>query len=124
MAKDYSIIVIDDEAEVCGLLKDLLTSEGYRVSAATDPQKGLQMVLKQEPDAVLLDLGMPKMDGFQVLKEIKKSNEALPVIIITGFVNIGLAREAIRLGAFDYVTKPFDVAYIKALVKNALDQAP
>lgn len=124
MEKQCSIIVIDDEVEMCDLLEDLLTPEGYQVSTATDPKKGLQMVVKQIPDVVLLDLKMPEMDGFQVLREIKKSNEAVPVIIISGFLNIRLAREAISLGAFDYITKPFDLAYVKALIKNALDQAP
>lgn len=123
MAEERTIVVIDDEVEICDLLKDLLTAEGYKVSTATDSEQGLQMAMKQRPDLVLLDMNMPRMDGIEVLRQIKKADEAISVIIITGFININLARDAMRLGAFDYITKPFDLAYVKALVENALEQS-
>jgi len=123
VAEERTIVVIDDEVEICDLLKDLLTAEGYKVSTATDSEQGLQMAMKQRPDLVLLDMNMPRMDGIEVLRQIKKADEAISVIIITGFININLARDAMRLGAFDYITKPFDLAYVKALVENALEQS-
>jgi DNA-binding NtrC family response regulator len=120
MAKDPLILVIDDEEEICGFLKDLFTAEGYTVHTATEPEKGLELAQDLRPDVVLLDLKMPRMDGIEVLRRIKKIDEAIAVIIITGFGTMDSARAAIRLGAFDYITKPFDLSHVKALVKDAL----
>jgi len=120
MAKRTRILVIDDEPEICGFLKDLLTAEGYAISTATDPEKGLYLAEKLKPDLVLLDLKMPRMDGIEVLRRLKRADETIEVIIITGFGTMDSARAAMRLGAFDYITKPFDLAHVKALVKDAL----
>ena len=119
MAKKPCIVVVDDEEETCCLLKDLLSADGYTVVTASDPEEGLQIVTKVKPGLVLLDLKMPKMDGIEVLRRIKRTDETIPVIIMTGFATIGSARDAIRLGALDYITKPFDFEYIKALVETA-----
>ncbi len=120
MANDPTILVIDDEEEICGFLQDLLTGEGYEVFTATDPQKGLQMVEELRPDIVILDLKMPTMDGIEVLRRIKKIDEAIAVVIATGFGAMDSAKAAMRLGAFDYITKPFDLPHVKALVKDAI----
>jgi len=120
MAKDPVILVIDDEEEICGFLKDLFAAEGYTVHTATEPEKGLELAEELRPEVVLLDLKMPRMDGIEVLRRIKKIDEAIAVIIITGFGTMDSARAAIRLGAFDYITKPFDLPHVKALVKDAL----
>ena len=120
MGKKPRILVIDDEVEICNFLKDVLTTEGYTVFTASDPIKGLRMTEKLKPDLVLLDLKMPEMNGIEVLRRIKKIDGTTAVIIITGFGAMDTARAAMRLGAFDYVTKPFDLAHVKALVKDAL----
>ena len=120
IGKKPRILVIDDEVEICNFLKDLLTTEGYTVFTASDPLKGLQMTEKLRPDLVLLDLMMPQMSGIEVLRRIKKIDGTIAVTIITGFGSMDTARAAMRLEAFDYVTKPFDLAHVKALVKDAL----
>ncbi len=120
MAKNPCIQVIDDEVDICSFLKDLLTPEGYTVHTASDPKKGLQMTEKLRPDLVLLDLKMPEMSGIEVLRRIKKIDETIAVVIITGFGTMDTARAAMRLDAFDYITKPFDLAHVKAVVKDAL----
>jgi len=120
MVKDPTILVIDDDEEICGFLKDLLTAEGYTVITASDPEEGSKKVEELRPDLVLLDLKMPKMDGVEVLRQIKKLDETIAVIIMTGYGTMESATAAMRLGAFDYITKPFDLAHLKALVKEAL----
>lgn len=120
MVKRPDILVIDDEMEICGFLKDVLTTEGYVVATATDPKEGLRIVEQSRPDLVLLDLKMPGMSGIDVLRRIKKIDEGMAVIIITGFGSMDTARAAMRLDAFDYITKPFDLSHVKAVVKDAL----
>jgi len=120
MAENPTILVIDDEVEICSFLKDLLTAEGYTVVTASDPEEGLQRAEKLKPDVVLLDLKMPRMDGIEVLRRIKKIDEAIAVIIITAYGTMDSAKAAMRLGAFDYITKPFDLAHLKVLVRDAL----
>ena len=121
MVKETSIVVIDDEVEICSFLEDLLAAEGYTVYTACDPVEGLWKVEKLRPDLVMLDMQMPRMNGTEVLRRIKKIDGATTVIIITGFSAMSSVRDAMRLGAFAYVTKPFRLAEVKALVKAALD---
>jgi DNA-binding NtrC family response regulator len=120
MVETPCILVIDDEVDICSFLHDVFTAEGYTVSTASDPEEGIQMVEKLKPDLVLLDLKMPGMSGIDVLREIKKIDESIAVIIMTGFGTMDTARAAMRLGAFDYITKPFDLPHLRALVKDAL----
>jgi DNA-binding NtrC family response regulator len=120
MVKQPCIVVIDDDTEICGLLRDVLAAEGYSVSTACDPAEGVWMVKTLEPDLVMLDMKMPKMSGMDVLRWIKKTDEAIPVIIMTAFGTADSEKAAMRLGAFDYIAKPFDLASVKALVKKAL----
>lgn len=115
-----SILVIDDEKGICDFFKKVLTKEGYKVLAALSGQSGLTIVKREKPDMVLLDLKMPGMDGIEVLREIKKIDKNIVVIILTAYGTMETARVAMRLGAFDYLTKPFDLEYVKAVVKDGL----
>lgn len=120
MARKIQILVVDDEKGVCDLFKKLLTKEGYDVSTALSGEACLKAMKKKEPDLVLLDLKMPGMDGIEVLRRIKKINNNIVVIIVTAYGGIKSAREAMMLGAYDYITKPFDIDHVKALVKDGL----
>lgn len=120
MVRDPIILVIDDEVEICSFLKDLLSAEGYAVLTESDPERGLRLIGRMRPDLVILDLKMPEMDGIEVLRRIKKVDATITVIIATGYGTMDSAKAAMRLGAYDYVTKPFDLAHLKALVKDAL----
>ena len=116
------IVVIDHEREMPDLLRDLLGKKGCTVLVASDSDKGMEMVARERPALVILNLKMPATDGLAVLREIKKYDELTSVIVVARFADIGRAREAMRLGALDYFTKPFDVGYVEAVIKSALEQ--
>ena len=115
-----TILIVDDERDFCTLLSDSLSMEGYRLFTAHNGRKALERVAKKTPDLVLLDIKMPGMNGIEVLKRIKKVKEETPVIILTAFGTLETARRAMKLGAYDYVTKPVDHSLLKSLVKEAL----
>lgn len=114
------ILIIDDEQNVCELLTRLLKDE-HEVKSASDPEEGLKLVESDKPDCVLLDIKMPKVDGVEVLSKIKANNADIGVIMITGYGNLQTAMETMRMGAFDYITKPFDLDFIKNLVNRCLE---
>jgi len=120
MKNSARILVVDDEKDVCDIFKKTLTQEGYDVFTAPDGESGIEIVKEKKPDIVLLDLKMPKMGGIEVLQRIKEIDKNTVVIIITGYGSMDSARMAMRLGAFDYITKPIDLNYVKAVVKDGL----
>lgn len=115
-----TILVVDDEKGVSELFHRILKEDEYTVLTANSGKEALELVEKKSPDLVILDLKLPDMNGIQVLHRLKKINENIEVIIITGYGTIKTARMAMRLKAYDYITKPFDINYIKALIKDAL----
>ncbi|MEW5763011.1 MAG: response regulator [Bacillota bacterium] len=114
------ILVIDDEEGMCWAVARALQEEGYFVRTATSGPAGLALLEQDGADLVLLDIRMPRMSGLEVLKRIKHAHPALPVIIMTGFGSMPTALEAIEKGAVGYITKPFNVADLKAAVKKTL----
>jgi DNA-binding NtrC family response regulator len=101
------IVVIDDNKNMQIILKNILADEGYQIQAAASGRDGLNLVKSVHPDLVLLDIRLPNMNGMQVLKKIKEFDPEILVIMITAFGDIKTAVEAMKLGAYDYVTKPF-----------------
>jgi DNA-binding NtrC family response regulator len=102
------ILVVDDEKDMLALLKRIINEESeHEVITQTDPVQALELFKEQSFDLVITDLKMPKMDGIKVLESIKKMNPDVPVVILTAFATIETAVEAIRKGAYDYITKPF-----------------
>jgi two-component system response regulator HydG len=116
------ILIIDDDVDICALLKRFLERNGYEVSTSFKGQEGLQQFSTADFDVVLTDYRLPDMDGIDVLKSIKKIKPNIPVIVITGYSDVGQAVKVIRLGAFEYVTKPIFPEEILMLVKDALKQ--
>lgn len=116
------ILIVDDEKNTCDILAEFLTEEGYQAFSALRGRSALNIIKKKKPDLVLLDIKMPKMDGIEVLEKIKKIDENISVVMITGYGGLKTAREAMRLGAYDYVTKPFNLDFIKAVVRDALSE--
>lgn len=110
------ILVVDDEAEVVRLLQDFLTSKGYEVATALNGLEALAKVREMKPDIVLLDIIMPGMGGIDTLKEIKKIDPTIAVIMVTAVVDEELANRAVKLGAFDYITKPINIDYLETCV--------
>jgi DNA-binding NtrC family response regulator len=118
-----TILIVDDEKEICTVLSDSLSQESFRVFTANNGKIALQLTKKEKPDLILLDIKMPGMDGIEVLKKIKKMKKKPVVIMLTAFGTLETARKAMKLGAYDYITKPFDLFFLKSLVKEALGEA-
>lgn len=116
------ILIIDDQKDACQIFKKIMTEEGYRVLTATSGTEGLAKIRKEPPSIVFLDIKMPGMDGIEILKQIRKISKGLAVVILTGHSDLKTAKEAMKLGASDYLTKPFDLMAIKASIKDILDE--
>jgi len=115
----YKVLVIDDERAIADIIKFNLEKEGYIVELAYDGEEGVQKALKWEPNLVLLDIMMPKKDGFQVLKEIRAKYQ-IPVIMLTAKEEEVDKVLGLELGADDYVVKPFSMRELMARVKANL----
>ncbi len=117
-----TILVADDDRTIRRNLVRLLQSEGYRPLEAADGEEALARIRDDAPDAVLLDLKMPRRDGLEVLGELGPALADLPVIVVTAFGGSAPAIEAMRRGAYDYLTKPFDLDEVLLTLKRALRQ--
>jgi len=114
------VLVIDDEANLRKVLAALLRRDGYDVTIAEDGEVGLAEFQKNGADAVITDLVMPKVGGMEVLRAVNSADPEVPVIIITAHGTVDSAVEAIKLGAFDYVTKPFDQTELSNVLAKAI----
>src|SRR5262245_16906697 len=113
------VLVVDDEANLRKVLGALLRSEGYEVSLAADGEMGLNEFRKNGADIVVTDLVMPKFGGMELLKAINDLAPDVPVIIVTAHGTVDSAVEAIKRGAFDYITKPYDKDELRAVIAMA-----
>jgi DNA-binding NtrC family response regulator len=116
------ILVVDDEKMIRWTLETALSKEGYDVVAVESGEEALEIVADNSPDVILLDITLPGKDGIQVLEEIKESEPSIAVIMITAHKEVSLAVSAMKLGAFDYIEKPFDVDRISIVVANAMER--
>lgn len=114
------VLVVDDDRGVLDTLKIILTEEGYDVVTTPDPVYALNMIELEKPDVVIEDIKMPGMDGIELLRRIKAKWSYLPVVIITAFSTWENAVAAMRLGAFDYLKKPFDINQLRLVVERAV----
>ena len=110
------VLIVDDDAAILKMMKARLEVDGYAVLAVSSGHAGLEAVKNSKLLAVLLDLHLVDVDGFEVLKQIKAVKPALPVIMVTGSHDEIEARKAFEIGAWDYVTKPIDFAYLKNIL--------
>jgi DNA-binding NtrC family response regulator len=117
----HRILVIDDEESIRELLKDFLESKGNEVVTASGGESGLTLLKEDKFDLFLLDLMMPGLSGIDVLREVASEKINVTSIVITAFASVQTAVEAMKLGAFDYITKPFDLEDIHIAIKRALD---
>ena len=102
-------------------LKKVLLKEGFEVLSAENGEEALKIFIKEEPDLVILDLKMPKMDGMEVLRNIKETKPKIPVIMITAHGSTDVAVEAMKIGALDYISKPFDIEEFRVIIRKALE---
>ena len=117
-----TILIIDDEKEICESMKMILEYEGYSVDYSTSALKGLNLAEEKQIICLLLDIQMPEMSGFEVLKKVKEANPSLSVIIISAHGSVENAIKATRLGAFDFIEKPIDRDKLLISVRNAVEQ--
>jgi DNA-binding NtrC family response regulator len=116
------ILIIDDEKSIRNVLKDILQHEGYQVDEAPDGEQGIKQFSSKSYDLVLCDIKMPKVDGMDVLQQIMEMNPEVPVIMISGHGTIETAVEAVKKGAFDFISKPPDLNRLLITIRNALDK--
>lgn len=116
-----AVLIVDDETKIIESLEGLLSDDGFEVIHAYNGYEALKKVETEAPDIVLLDIWMPGLDGLETLKEIKKNNPTLPVIIITGHGSIESAVDATKSGAFDFLEKPLSIDRVMVTINNALN---
>jgi two-component system response regulator AtoC len=114
------ILVVDDEPNLRRVLSALLVRDDYDVHAAEDGNRALEILGEHHIDMVLTDLRMPRMDGMELLRHVRAMDEDLPVVIVTAHGTVDNAVEALKTGAFDYITKPFDQTEVRTIVRKAL----
>jgi len=116
------VLIVDDEKSMRDLLSITLEKEGYDVETAAGGELAIEMLHREMVDAVITDLRMPKVDGLQVLRAAKESSPDIAVIVITAVASTETAVEAMKLGAYDYITKPFKLDEVNLIVRNALER--
>ncbi|MGE0267421.1 MAG: sigma-54-dependent transcriptional regulator [Candidatus Omnitrophota bacterium] len=114
----YNIMVVDDEPLIRESLFEIFKIEGFRVQMASSAEEALKVLEKHPADIIITDLKLPRMSGLELLQEVKKNYERTEVIVITGYGSIETAVEAMKIGAFDYITKPINDSEIKLIIGN------
>ncbi|MFQ3573589.1 MAG: response regulator, partial [Thermodesulfovibrionales bacterium] len=124
MSKEgFKILIVDDDHSFSLLLNRILKNEGYDVTVSNDPETALNLISRINPNLVITDLKMPKMDGITLINKIKEVSQEIDIIVITAFATIQTAVSAIKLGAADYITKPLkEPDEIRKIVFNIYDR--
>lgn len=117
------ILIIDDEKAIRKTLSEILSFEGYKVDEAADGDEGVKKIREKTYDLVLCDIKMPKLDGIEFLQKSNEINPDVPVIMISGHGNIETAVEAVKKGAYDYISKPPDLNRLLITIRNAMDKS-
>lgn len=120
MPQKNRILVVDDEDALRTVLSSELEGEGYKVASAADGSEAIEILKKEGFDLILLDIKMPNVDGFEVLKFVKESHPDTKVIMLTGFADLKNAIESKKLGAEDFVSKPYDLVDLLTTVERVL----
>ncbi|MCR4288755.1 MAG: response regulator [Candidatus Scalindua sp.] len=108
-----TILVVDDEVKACELLKRFLEMKGYDVIVANNGEDAIEKVKNEKPDAMLLDIRMPGIEGIEVLKRIRKFDKDIGIIMVTAVKEEHIGKEALKSGADEYITKPIDFNYLE-----------
>ncbi len=115
------ILVVDDEKSIRKILREIFEAEGYKIEEAQDGFEAINLIRSKKYDCILCDIKMPKPDGMEILQIIKKEEIAVPIIMISGHGSTEDAVEAVKMGAYDFITKPPDLNRLLITVRNALD---
>jgi len=117
-----NILIVDDEKAIRKTLSEILSYEGYKIDEAGDGEEGIRKFREKEYDVILCDIKMPKMDGIEFLDKAKEANPYIPIIMISGHGTIETAVEAVKKGAYDYISKPPDLNRLLITIRNAMDK--
>lgn len=117
-----NILIVDDEQSYRQLLTLVFESDGHTIRTAANGREAVELVAEEAPDIIISDVRMPDMDGIEMLREVRKTHADLGVVFMTAHASVESAREAFKLGADDFVTKPFDVEELKLIVKRTLEK--
>jgi len=117
------ICVVDDEEIVCERLKQMLEKAGFTVDALTDSKNALELISKKNIDILITDIKMGKPDGIDLLKYARENSPETQVIIITGFATVETAKKAMKIGAVDFIAKPFRMGELKSLVIKIAEES-
>jgi two-component system nitrogen regulation response regulator NtrX len=117
------ILIIDDEKAIRKTLTEIMSFEGYKIDEASDGEEGLKRFKDKAYDVVLCDIKMPKLDGIEFLQKAGEVNSDVPIIMISGHGNIETAVEAVKKGAYDYISKPPDLNRLLITIRNAMDKS-
>lgn len=118
MSTEKTVLVVEDEANIVTILTVNLEKEGYRVLSAYDGQAGLDLARQEKPDLILLDLMLPKMNGFEVCRTLRDAGDTVPILMLTAREEESDKVKGLELGADDYITKPFSMRELLARVKS------
>ena len=118
----FKILVVDDVPEFRAVLAKVLTEMGNEVSTASSGRQALVKIRENLPDILFLDIKMPQMSGLECLRRLSKLRRKLVVVVMTGYADIESAREAMRLGADEFISKPFDIDDLKRLVNELVGE--
>jgi putative nucleotidyltransferase with HDIG domain len=121
-AENKKILVVDDEPSICDILEKFLKKKGYDIYRASDGKKAMALVESTSIDLIVSDIKMPGMSGVELLQKLRENGKSMPVLITTGFPTLDTAIEALKLGAYDYLTKPFHLEEIGEKIRRALVQ--
>src|SRR3990167_7396090 len=116
MSAPLDVLVVDDEPKICQLLEQILSARDCTVRLASDGLEGLTQFRQRPADVVITDIKMPKLSGVELLRELKHADPLLSVVVITAYPSVEGAVEAMKYGACDFITKPFDIAQIQAIL--------
>ncbi len=122
MSSDEKILVVDDLEDMRVLLSGILKKDGYKVTVADGGLNAVELFRKELSDAVIMDIKMPGVDGIEAMKRMKKIAPTVPIILMTAHGDVSTAVHAVKSGAYDYVTKPFDNEKVLIILKNALSE--
>ena len=114
------ILIVDDDRAICDYMQTLLERDGYKVKALSDPTQVIAELKKNDYHLVILDLMMPKRDGIEVLREVRKHDGDIAVVIFTGYPNLDTAVASMKLDAVDYIKKPFNVDEFRAVISRVM----
>lgn len=122
MTTTEKIVVIDDERRMCDSLSALLTNDGYEVATYQNSVEAVESIGETRVDLVITDIKMPRLDGIEILRRVKAIDEGIPVLLMTGYASLDTALEAIAEGAYDYLLKPVEFAYLQLAVRRAMEK--